>query len=319
MEDNFLPNGTVLPSGLLSSNETLLMSGFNKSYRNTPLRMGIVIRSYAASDPANLTNLTTEYDVLVFEQNEDKGSSIMTYRNCLSSEGMGSIADYFEKNLRVRQGNPPIGTLINTKNQNGAVVLILCLDGMSDKAIIISAITHPDRQTNLVNTLPFLQGEYNGCNVQIANDGSIKFTFKGATDNDGKPTDTSQGNTVIQVMTDGSFQVMHSAITFTLAKSGDATLQANGKLNLNITGDVNMTTQGNVNATCVNATVTASDTALVEGKTVNLGKNASDAVIKGNAFKQYFDTHIHPTPVGPSGPPVTPMPQTTLSRKVSTE
>lgn len=43
---------------------------------------------------------------------------------------------------------------------------------------------------------------------------------------------------------------------------------------------------------------------------------SSEAQILGNAFKTYFDTHIHPTGVGPSGPPSVPMPPSTLSTKV---
>lgn len=40
---------------------------------------------------------------------------------------------------------------------------------------------------------------------------------------------------------------------------------------------------------------------------------ASEAAVLGDAFKTYFDTHTHPTGVGPSGPPAAPMPPTTLS------
>jgi hypothetical protein len=242
--DNFLDNGTVLPSGLVSVNSRSMIAGFNKSYRNTSLRMGIVVRAYVASDTNNLTKLTTEYDVLVFEQNEDRGSSVVTYRNCISAEAMGSIPDFLEKTLRIREGGA--AALINTTNQNGAVVLIECLDGMSDKAIIIGAVTHPDRPTTLVNTQPYLQGEYNGLNIEVANDGSATLTFKGATDNDGNVVDSSQGNTVVSIETDGSFQIQHSTITFRLDRNGTATLTTNQDLDLNVTGDVNAT----VNGTC---------------------------------------------------------------------
>jgi len=40
---------------------------------------------------------------------------------------------------------------------------------------------------------------------------------------------------------------------------------------------------------------------------------AEQAAILGNLFKTYFDAHTHPTGVGPSGPPIVPMPDTTLS------
>src|SRR5271165_5288695 len=135
--DNYLDSGGVLPSGLLSGNDFVeKMGGFNKTYKNYALRAGVVSTIYAYNDPQNFTKLSTEYDVSVFEQNEDRGSTIITYKNCLSSDGLGSIADYFEKTLRVNNTPSTVGsTLINTTGQNGAVVLLLCLDGMSDKAI----------------------------------------------------------------------------------------------------------------------------------------------------------------------------------------
>lgn len=40
---------------------------------------------------------------------------------------------------------------------------------------------------------------------------------------------------------------------------------------------------------------------------------AEQAAILGNLFKQYFDMHTHPTGTGPSGPPIVPMPDSTLS------
>lgn len=318
--DNFLENGAVLPSGLLGSNEKAAMEGFNKTYRNTAMRMGIVVRSYAASNPKNMLKLTTEYDVLVFEQNEDRGSSVINYKNCISSEGMGSIADFFEKNLRVRENFANNTTLINTTNQNGAVVLIHCLDGVSDKGIITGFVTHPDRETTLLNEEPYLEGEYNGANIKVNTDGSASFTFNGATDNDGNIIDASQGPTVIQIEKDGSFQLNHSTIAFRLDRNGTATLTTNKDLVLNVTGDINVTGQGKavVNVTG-DANVTSKGNVNVEGKMINLGANASDAVIKGDTFKKYFDTHIHPTAVGPTGPPVSPMPPPSLSTKVRVE
>lgn len=44
---------------------------------------------------------------------------------------------------------------------------------------------------------------------------------------------------------------------------------------------------------------------------------SAEAAVLGTTFKTYFDAHTHPTPFGPSGPPVTPMPSNTLSTKVT--
>ena len=46
---------------------------------------------------------------------------------------------------------------------------------------------------------------------------------------------------------------------------------------------------------------------------VEIGEGATEHLILGDAFKTYFDTHTHPTGVGPSGPPIAVMPPATLS------
>jgi hypothetical protein len=290
-------NGTVLPSGLLGSNgPEAAISGFNRSYRNTSLKAGIVITSYPANDPLNITKICTEYDVLVMEQFENKGSTPILYRHCLSSQGLGSLADYFELTLRPKtfqtnKGFPTFG------DQDGAIVMILCLDGVGEKAIVVGNLIHPDRPTNVTSTDPQLFGEYNGVNVQVSPDGSCTLTFKGATDSKGVPIDSSQGPTVFQIKTDGSFEFMHSTIDILADKSGA----------LSIT-------------TKTDCTITAQGTTTVEGKNVNLGANATDAVIKGDSFKKYLDTQfIVATALGPSGTSIVKMPADTLSTKVKTE
>ena len=303
---NFLPNGTVLPFGLLGMSDEAGMAGFNKTYRNTAMRLGIVIKSYDVSDKSNLSKLTTEYDVSVFEQLEDRGSSIITYRNCISAEGMGSIADFFERTLRVRQNTSEQSKLINTKNQNGAVVLIHCIDGVSEKAIIVGSITHPDRKSTLAGQMAHLEGEFNGVNIQINDDGSANFTWKGPTDNDGNPINADLTPTVVSVAADGSFQIKHKTVTFDLAIGGDVTLTTTADVNVSCT-NVTVTASGDAN-------VNASGTATIDAPAIVLGKGAADAVIKGDTFKKMvFDVHIHPTPIGPSGPPTQPMSPDSLS------
>lgn len=314
-----LNNGAVLPHGLLGISDHAAMGGFNKSYRNFPLRLGVIKEIYPIDDDKNVSGLTTEYDVLVFEQNEDRGATTIIYRNCMSSEGLGSVADYFERTMRKVETKTNKGDSITLQGQNGAVVLLLCLDGMSDKGIIISALTNPDRDTNLVDDQPRLVGEYNGVKVMINPDGSCSLVFNGATDNDGEVIDDSQGPTAINIETDGSFQIMHSTITVRLDKQGVITMTSTDDLNITCK-DANITASGNTVTTCTDATITASGTATVEGKTVKLGAGAAEAVIKGDTFKKLvFDPHIHPTPIGPSGPPSIPMDPSSLSKKVITE
>lgn len=220
--NNHLANGTVLPHGLLGINVEASMGAFNKAYKNTPLRMGIVVTSYAYNDPNNYTKLATEYDVLVLEQNENISCTNIKYRNCISSEGMGSVADYFEKNLRTQTENENANGEINTSGQNGAIVILLCLDAFTQKAVIISGLTHPDRQTKLTDTDPKLSGEYNGVNVEINTDGSTALVFNGATDNNGDPVDPTQGTTTVEIEKDGTFKIDNESTSLEMNKtSGD--------------------------------------------------------------------------------------------------
>lgn len=309
---NFLEDGTVLPFGLLGHTGANDMAGFNKTYRNTSLRMGVVVATYAVTDEKNRTKLATEYDVTCIEQFEDKGATTIAYKNCMAMEALGSIADFFEKTYRQRDKKDYKSDAVRLNQQDGSVVLILCLDGASDKAIILGGFSHPDRPTTLKTKDPRLEGEYNGINIKVETDGSAVFTFKGATKNDGSLVNPSQTPTEAKVEADGSFQVDHKTVTFRLDASGVATLTSKGDTVINCQN-------ANVNAKG-DATVTAAGTATVEGKDVKLGAGAAEAVIKGDTFKKMvYDVHIHPTPIGPSGPPTKPMSPDSLSKKVKTE
>lgn len=289
---NMLNNGSVMPQFLLSENQEAMMAGFNKSYRNFALRIGVVIASYPVTEDRNKSKLTTEYDVLVIEQHEDRGATTITYRNCMSAEGLGSIADFFEKALRPKTKKSTKGDSVNTKGQNGAIVLMLCLDGMSDKGIILSALTHPDRKTKLTDQGPYLEGEYNGVNVKVNKDGSTSLTFKGATDNDGNVIDKSQGDTVITIEKDGSYQVKHPTITQRFDKNGKVSLTADDDIsnttkknfNISATENVNIKATKNFSLECVELLAKASGSATMECEKLSINAG-SEASIKAGQLK----------------------------------
>lgn len=287
---NFLRNGTVLPSGLLGGGNRAGKAGFEKSYKNFGLRLGIVTAVYPVSDEKNLSKLALEYDVIAFEQNEDRGATTINYRNCLSAEGMGSVADFFESSFRANNIESKEG--LNTSGQNGAVVLMLCLDGVGDKAVIIKALTHPDRKTTLTDEGPRLEGEYNGVNIKIEKDGSCMLTFQGATDNDGKVIDAEQGDTVVSIEKDGTFQMKHAGVTaraekkgkFTLTAEDDITLTTKKNHNVNTTESVNVTATKDFNLKCVALAMQASGSALLECQKLNI-KSESEVVVKASQFQ----------------------------------
>lgn len=59
---------------------------------------------------------------------------------------------------------------------------------------------------------------------------------------------------------------------------------------------------------------------IVKAQKIKLASDgATEPLVLGNTFLQYFNTHTHPTGVGPSGPPTPPMTPGQLSTKVTTE
>ena len=159
-------------------------------------------------------------------------------------------------------------------DQDGSIVLIKCLDNCGDKAIVIGNLIHPDRPTNITSTAPQLSGEYNGVNIEIANDGSCSLTFKGATDSKGTPT-TSNGNTVFQIKSDGSFEFNHSTVDISANKSGSLVITTKTDCDITASGAVNVTSSSDtvVNAGGKCEITSGSDT------TVNAGGDCDVTVV----------------------------------------
>ena len=60
-------------------------------------------------------------------------------------------------------------------------------------------------------------------------------------------------------------------------------------------------------------------TVVVKAEKIKLGDSASEKVVLGDTFMQFFNDHTHPTGVGPSGTPTQQMSSSQLSSKVTTE
>lgn len=75
-----------------------------------------------------------------------------------------------------------------------------------------------------------------------------------------------------------------------------------------------------IDVTCKNATIKASKKVWIDSPTIDLGKSAIEAVIKGNTFQTLFNSHVH---VGNSGvntsPPIIPLTGSELSTVTSTQ
>ncbi|MGH2942823.1 MAG: phage baseplate assembly protein V [Solirubrobacteraceae bacterium] len=63
----------------------------------------------------------------------------------------------------------------------------------------------------------------------------------------------------------------------------------------------------------------ADGSVVIAADSIKLGKDAQEKVVLGDTFTKLFNSHTHPTGVGPSGPPTQPLTSSHLSTKVTTE
>jgi len=145
-------------------------------------------------------------------------------------------------------------------------------------------------------------------------DGSLKVFF---TEEKGLMLDYQE--TKINIKPDKSIQL--------ISASGDSNVEItdDGNINITLATDVNIDCQNanitlatDVNIDCQNANIISSVETHIDSPKIKLGVDAAEAIIKGDTFKQIFDSHVHPTGVGPSGPPTVSM-ESSLSNKNSTD
>jgi len=103
------------------------------------------------------------------------------------------------------------------------------------------------------------------------------------------------------MLNDGNISFTHSA-QFTINSGADTVINADANTIIN----------------CIEAKINATGETHVNSPRIKLGEAAAEAIIKGDTFKAIWDSHIHPTGVGPSGPPVQPM-DPSLSSKNTTD
>jgi hypothetical protein len=201
----------ILPSSLLKQQDSNNFSYQNKILKNSSLRMGVVIETIEIDDKEKSINgIAPEYDVLVVDQEEDGPLSTTVYRNCLSAQFFGGVADFFEAKLRSPDKAKEIEKKVDFTNEDitGSVVLLLCLDSNAEKAIIIGSLGNPNRKTTLTKeNEQHLEGEYNGVNWQINKDGEFTVTFKSKTNNKGEYDDETSGGTYLKMDKKGNFEI----------------------------------------------------------------------------------------------------------------
>jgi len=177
---------------------------------DTSLKVGIIIKTHDIDEESNTNKQIPEYDVLIVQENEGSVEPVV-YKNCINTDSFGGKGDFIEYKLRSNsKTNEKSQNKVNTDfgQQDGAMVLLFCLDGSIDKGVIIKSIAHNGRKSTLTKEAGIhLEGEYNGVNWQVNKDGELTITFKSKTDNEGKPQDETAGGTHVKIDKKGSVDV----------------------------------------------------------------------------------------------------------------
>lgn len=193
----------ILPSGLVSERQPIDVSFSKKVNQNMTLKNGVVLEIYEVTDEKNQSKLVPEYDVMVVENDN---TSI--YKNCMAVDGFGGKADYSQVKYRKPDDPKKVKDSGSLKDQNGSIVLLLCLEGSAEQAIIVGSLNHPSKKDVLTEDKGHhLEGEFNGLNWQIDKDGSLIIKFNSATDNDGTPQDEEAGGTYVSMTKEGSVDI----------------------------------------------------------------------------------------------------------------
>lgn len=177
----------------------------NVNYSDLSLKSGVVLKSYGVDDPNNVSKQHVEYDVLVYKQDGDLGTSTAIYKKCKAMESFGGVSDFME--VKLREPEKDLKKEQDPQKDTGAIVLLLCLNGNQEKGIIIGSLAHPNRDTTLTKEKGHhLEGEFNGLNWQINKDGAMTVTFGSAKNAKGEPQDEEAAGSILKIEKNGSIE-----------------------------------------------------------------------------------------------------------------
>ena len=125
-------------------------------------------------------------------------------------------------------------------------------------------------------------------------------------------------NTIINIRNDNEIKITNpNGDIVSLKNDGTLEITTSDTITINATNKCVINTQdAEINAD--NSAIIKTNTATVNAQEINLGDGASEAIIKGNAFMTYFNTHMHTgnlgAPVSPPTAPMTPAMLSTISK-----
>jgi hypothetical protein len=198
----------IVPSSLFSAEDPSITNNANThTQANFGLKSGVIVKTYDIGDKDNISKITVEYDVVAIEKKVDGSFASTLFKRCVALESFGGLADFFEYKQR-NPTNTEFEKNGKIKDSDGSLVALLCLNGDSDKAVIIGCLKHPARSSKLTKeTGKHLEGEFNGLSWKVNKDGELVIKFNSETDNKGKPKNTEAQGSYTKFDKDGNIHI----------------------------------------------------------------------------------------------------------------
>lgn len=276
----------VLPSSLLKIQQAFENQFDGAMFNNMALRLGIVVDIFDVESEQNQSKILTEYDVMTIEQDGPNGINTAIYNNCFKSEGFGSFADFFESKLRKPKNPKGVRNKGSFKDEKASIVLLLCIDGNSEKGIIIGSLKNAERPTTIKDGHS-LEGEFNGLNWQVNDDGEFTLTFKGKTDIEGKPVDEKASGSNLKYEKDGSINLTDGNKEYLRIDKTEKAVSAYAEkaINLASEGSASITSKEGTSLTAAELVVSIEGSTTVETGSLNIkSEGAIDAKSNGGKF-----------------------------------
>jgi hypothetical protein len=175
MSDNILPDNTVVPSYLGYNRRGRQSSGAD-ALVNIALRYGEVKKIHYPDDSLNQSKQVPEYEVEVQHRDGIGIATTTLYRGVVAVNTFGGIGDRTEITYRADTSKA------TNKPGNGSKVLLLCVSGDQQRAVILGGLSSV-KSTDKTHHYLF---EFNGFRFHVNADGECEFRFQGKTDNDGE-------------------------------------------------------------------------------------------------------------------------------------
>lgn len=178
-------------------------------FDNVRVRFGEVQGIYYPDGEKNRSKKFAEYSVYV----QYRANGVMAaklYENCVLINQFGGLADQETFTLRFEE-QPSTRQKGQTKLGKGTKVLIACINGETERAVIIGGMRDAaDDDSDLKDKGHNYHWLFNGVSFDVNKDGEVTLMYSGATDIDGKTSaDSSKTGTLITLDKDGHVVIKH--------------------------------------------------------------------------------------------------------------